>query len=148
MLSDAQITQIRERHEAGYYDGAATGAFAISGLLATVDRLRSELDEALEHHGMESGFWGRAAARATKKRREAEAAYARLRTALEAAHGQIINLPVRGSVLTADVSYQNAYRVGHRDARHDAAELVGALVFPEDGAGVTKEETKAESSQR
>ena len=37
-------------------------------------------------------------------------------------HGEIMNLPAKPSI-SANASVDHAYRVGHRDARHAAAEL-------------------------
>lgn len=41
-------------------------------------------------------------------------------------HAQIMNLPVRDEALPAEINTRLAYKRGHRDARHAAAELVAA----------------------
>jgi hypothetical protein len=77
-------------------------------LLAALVALRAERDDAITEHGMESGFWGRVAARATQARKAKEAECARLTAALEQAQGLIASHEAELEDLQA--AYQHALR--------------------------------------
>lgn len=81
-----------------------------NALRGEVDRLTRERDEL------------RVLVTGSRNWRSRSPIYRALREVIEQAHGQIINLPATSHPETVPDYF--SYRIGHRDARHAAAEIV------------------------